>query len=320
MKKKFTTDCQVSALYTFTLGGYPQKVSMEGKRKDLPVVITLHGGPGTPIPFCTGARGLFPQFTDHAIMVYWDQLGCGINNQPLDDTLRICDFVDMTADLIREVKALFPENRLYLLATSWGSVLSAQVLEKASHVDGVLVSGQITHRLFFNSHVMDALEASRIPEGKLEAIRQMEPQMICNEDMKLISSCVRKYTDGYQNRQGKNLSFRDMMNMMGGLFKSPDYRMKDVKALVLNAYTGRLGLWPELLRLDLRQSLKNVTVPYHMLQGDTDIVATTAYVQELVSTAGNPNLRCTVLPHTGHLPGPEAMDALLTALLEMIAQ
>ena len=318
MKKKFVSDCQVSALYTFSLGGYPQKVSIEGKRKDLPVVITLHGGPGTPIPFCTGARGLFPQFTDRAIMVYWDQLGCGINNQPLDDSLRISDFVDMTADLIREVKTLFPQNRLYLLATSWGSVLSAKVLEKAPKVDGVLVSGQITHHLFFNSHVMDALNKSRIPQGKLEAVRQIEPQMICNEDMQLISSCVRKYTDGYQNRQGRSLSFRDMMKMMGGLMKSPDYKLNDVKALVLNAYTGRLGLWPELLRLDLRQALKSVTVPYHMLQGDTDIVATTAYVQELVESAGNPNLRCTVLPNTGHLPGPDAMDAMLAAMEEMI--
>lgn len=29
---------------------------IEGKNKDLPVVITLHGGPGTPIPFSVGCR------------------------------------------------------------------------------------------------------------------------------------------------------------------------------------------------------------------------------------------------------------------------
>ena len=48
---------KVSTVEEFILGGYPQKVLIEGKTKDLPVVITLHGGPGSPIPFCVGARG-----------------------------------------------------------------------------------------------------------------------------------------------------------------------------------------------------------------------------------------------------------------------
>lgn len=60
---------EISKIYTFKLGGYSQKVLLEGKRKDLPIVITLHGGPGTPIPFSVGCRGLFPMFTDHFIMV-----------------------------------------------------------------------------------------------------------------------------------------------------------------------------------------------------------------------------------------------------------
>ena len=38
---------KVSTVEEFILGGYPQKVLIEGKTKDLPVVITLHGGPGS---------------------------------------------------------------------------------------------------------------------------------------------------------------------------------------------------------------------------------------------------------------------------------
>ena len=78
---------KVSTVEEFILGGYPQKVLIEGKTKDLPVVITLHGGPGSPIPFCVGARGLFPEFTDKCILVSWDQYGCGINNAKLPDDM-----------------------------------------------------------------------------------------------------------------------------------------------------------------------------------------------------------------------------------------
>ncbi len=36
---------------SFELGGYTQKVLIEGKSKNLPIVIVLHGVPRTPIPF-----------------------------------------------------------------------------------------------------------------------------------------------------------------------------------------------------------------------------------------------------------------------------
>lgn len=60
---------EISAVFEFVLGGYPQKVMIEGKEKSLPVVLALHGGPGTPIPFSVGCRGMFPAFTDHFLMV-----------------------------------------------------------------------------------------------------------------------------------------------------------------------------------------------------------------------------------------------------------
>ena len=81
---------KISEIYDWSLGGYNQKVLIEGKDTSLPVVITLHGGPGTPIPFSVGCRGLFPEFTDRFIMVYWDQLGCGINNYVIDESFTIC--------------------------------------------------------------------------------------------------------------------------------------------------------------------------------------------------------------------------------------
>ena len=70
---------KISMVKEFNLGGYPQKELIEGKSDNLPVVISLHGGPGSPIPFCVGARGLFPEFTEHCILVSWDQYGCGIH-------------------------------------------------------------------------------------------------------------------------------------------------------------------------------------------------------------------------------------------------
>lgn len=143
MKKKIIkSDNEISEICSFTLGGYQQKVLIEGSSKENPIVIALHGGPGTPIPFSVGCRGLFPVFTNDFIMVYWDQLGCGINNYIIDDTFSIDTFVQMTEDLIKCIKKKFPDNRIIIFSTSWGSILSAKLLEKNPNaVDAVIACG-----------------------------------------------------------------------------------------------------------------------------------------------------------------------------------
>ena len=72
-RRAYISSCEVSEIAEVTLGGYSQKIAIEGKSKSLPVVITLHGGPGSPVPFSVGCRGLFPEWTDAAVMVYWGE-------------------------------------------------------------------------------------------------------------------------------------------------------------------------------------------------------------------------------------------------------
>lgn len=171
-RKEIIAGNKVSEIYEWNLGGYNQKVLIEGKDENLPIVITLHGS-GAPIPFSVGCRGLFPEFTNQFIMVYWDQLGCGINNYLIDDSFSIASFVEMTVDLIHNVKKLFPRNKILILAMSWGSILSTKVLEKDSKIiNGVLVYGQIVKEVFFNEEVIAALEKTKISKSKLEAIKE----------------------------------------------------------------------------------------------------------------------------------------------------
>ena len=103
-----------------------------------------------------------------------------------------------------------------------------------------------------------------------------------------------------------------------GLLTSPDYRMKDFKAIMVNGYLKNTSLWKEILRLDLTEMLKKIEIPYIILQGDTDIVASTQTIKELVSSSNNTNLSYKVVANTGHMPGVEMMDTLLAVLKEMI--
>lgn len=315
-RKNVISSNEISELCSFELDGYEQKVLIEGKRKDSPIVITLHGGPGTPIPFSVGCRGLFPEFTNNYIMVYWDQLGCGINNYVIDDTFSIESFVQMTEELVEYIKKKFPNNKVLIFSTSWGSILSAKLLERNPHaVDAVITCGQIVKNVFICEEVKNALCQRGIPKKKLERINNITVENFTGKDLQLISDSLRKYTDAYQNKTGAKAPIGPIIK---GLITSPDYKMKDFKAIMVNGYMKNTSLWNEILRLNLTEQLKKVEIPYIILQGDTDIVASTQTVKELVSISNNTNLRYKIVANTGHMPGVEMLDTLLSVLQETI--
>lgn len=307
---------KISTVEEFILGDYPQKVLIEGKSENLPVVITLHGGPGTPIPFCVGARGLFPEFTDNCILVSWDQYGCGINNAKLPDDISIHDFVNMTMDLIREIKNRFPQNAIWLLGMSWGSVLSAMAAKSCPEwIDGVITYGQVLYQLMQSDETIEALMRSKAPQKlKSELKAAVDSEDFDRKTAMKLSGAIRKYTYGYNN---PNEPKARIGKMIRGIMASPDYKFRDFKAIVINGYMKNTSLITELSKLDLREALKSVSVPYHIIQGETDIVTCTNSIVSFVQASDNPYLTCKVIPNSAHIPGANGMQAVFEEIHQL---
>lgn len=319
-RKNYIESCEISVLEEFRLGGYAQKVLIEGKSKQLPVLICLHGGPGSPVPFSVGCRGLFPEWTDRAIMVYWDQLGCGINNCRLDDGFGIDDFVKMTCELVAEIKKKLPQNKLFLFGVSWGSVLALSAAARIpDKIDGVLVYGQVLKNLFFNDEVAAAFasvpERDRRAAEKILATGPSCEYVVLDKNLKSLYKLLSKHTDAYTNKKGTPVRIGKIVK---GLLTSPDYRFKDFLAVMNNGYRRNTSLWPELLKIDLTHLLSEVRVKYVIIQGDTDIITSTRGVLEAVENCGNEGVTAEVVKNSGHLPSVGAMDRCFAALLQLM--
>lgn len=310
---------QISEIKTYTLGGHEQKVLIEGMSKDAPIMLFLHGGPGSPIPFSVGARGMYPEYAKHFIAVYWDQLGCGINNHIIDDTFSIDSFVDMTTDLIMALRNEFPNNRMFLMAVSWGSILAAKAAAKMpDSIDGVVVYGQILSHLFFNEEVFSALLVSDAPPKAKERAGALRTQKSYNfADIQSMGGLIRKYTDGYQCKAGGVLPLGKILR---GLLASPDYSFKDFIAVLKPGFMKDAHIWDELVATDLHDTLQEIRIPYRIIQGSTDLVTSTKAVARFVDTCGNPHLSLRVVPNNGHIPGPSCMDEVLLESVNLAQQ
>lgn len=314
-RKQYIESCEISMVESVNLGGYRQKIAMEGKSKELPIVVCLHGGPGSPIPFSVGCRGLFPDITDRFLMVYWDQLGCGINNYKIDNRFTIDHFTKMTVDLIKEARVRFPENKIYLFGMSWGSILALHAAVQVPQLlNGVVTCGQVITAPMLSEDAFDAVEKSSAPEGKKKFARELRSRRTnpSLKEMTAFSKIIRKYTDGYQNRASKSAPVGDIIK---GLLSSPDYRFKDFIAIVKNGYAKNESLLREMASTDLRELFHEITIPYLIFQGETDIVTDTKSVVTLVEGLNNENVSCSVLPDMGHFPSEAAMNQIFEEII-----
>ncbi|MGM9668571.1 MAG: alpha/beta fold hydrolase [Faecousia sp.] len=315
-RKAYIASCEISEIRTYLLGGFAQKVLVEGRRKDAPIVITLHGGPGSPFPFNVGCRGVFPAFTDHFIMVCWDQLGCGINRHVIDNSFTPAHFADMTADLVRCLRADFPENPIYLFGMSWGSILAAMTAAQPGLVDGVLVWGQVLRTPNCSGAAFDALERA-VPEKlrpALGRIRDTAPSELDIKDLMKMSLWLRKYTEGFQSKTGEKAG---VGSVVLGILQSPDYSLRDFWACIINGYRKNTSLAYAIARGDLCDTLCRTAVPYWILQGEKDLITATADVADFVGSAHSDLLRIQVVPNNGHMPGQSGMEAVLEQLLRL---
>lgn len=82
-------------------------------------------------------------------------LPCNIELSGLEVTL-VNTFVQMTEELIEKIKDKFSNNKIMIFSTSWGSILSAKLLEKNPYaVDSVIACGQIIKNVFICDEVRD---------------------------------------------------------------------------------------------------------------------------------------------------------------------
>lgn len=296
---------------TYNLGGYEQKVLLEGRYSDKPIVLYLHGGPGSPVPFGEGCRGLFPEITRKSIMVYWDQLGCGINDHVIDDSFSIDDYVSMTKDLILSLHNDFPDNKINLFGVSWGSLLAARAAaEMPDIVKRVMVYGHIRRDLFFSDEVINQIDKAKLSHREKQQYQRIKSRSVHDdEDITNMYDLIKKHTDGFCSKSGGK---SPLGSLMWGMLTSPDYRLRDFKAAIISNGTKRNQVIArQLIDVDLSDLIKQINIPYYIIQGSEDIVTSTRLIEELLGEIDNPNIRFSILKGSGHMPSRDAMQFII---------
>ena len=111
----------INSLRKYKVNGVDQWLLESSNNSDKPVLLFVHGGPGsTLLPFSDG----FDRFLrDEFIVVHWDQrcAGKSFDKNDIPTDLRIGDFVNDCVEVVKLLKDKYNKN-LFLLGHSWGVV------------------------------------------------------------------------------------------------------------------------------------------------------------------------------------------------------
>jgi pimeloyl-ACP methyl ester carboxylesterase len=104
------------------IGGTEQWLFIRGEDLANPVLLWLHGGPGTTSMPMAAHDGSLPE---HFTVVHWDQRGAGRSYGVDPSTMTVDQFVADAGDVVRHVRSRLASDHIFLVGHSWGTTLGA---------------------------------------------------------------------------------------------------------------------------------------------------------------------------------------------------
>lgn len=128
--------------------GDRQWVSIRGRNVANPVLLMIHGGPGTPeMPF---SWAFSSPWEDYFTVVQWDQRGVGKNAAGFDrqanlPKMTLAQHVEDAVQVIEHLRRELGKGRIVALGYSWGSRIGVQLAKKRPDLLSAYVgTGQVT--------------------------------------------------------------------------------------------------------------------------------------------------------------------------------
>lgn len=301
---------EISEMRNVRLGEYNQKILLEGKSKNLPLLVILHGGPAMPVPFGNGYRGVYKELTDNFVVINWDQYGCG-NNEGDYTSLSIDNYVNMSKDLVKYLKKEFPNNELFLFGMSWGTILGARVTYDLPNViDKYISYGTFTNMNTAYQYVGKQLLKEKLSNEEKEKVNNLLKQEYSLENITELQKISIKYN---LNVQGIDKMDGFIYQSIWNLIFSPDYSIKNILSLINNdVYTSKV--YEEINHIDVTDIINEINLPIYMIQGKYDNQTPHEIVNKIIKKE---NIEYLELEESGHIPTKSDFNKLISYIINL---
>ena len=300
-------------MYCVLLGGTKTTLHIWSKNAQNPVLLFVHGGPGSPNRHHI-ANKLMP-LTSHFTLVGYDERGCGDSRIKASLPLSIDDLVRQLRGVVLYAKSLFPDTPLFVVGESFGSALSLITLSTSSlPVDAYIGYGQVAERrpleiqkgMLFLSELMKQGKTKEFEHWKRKLTSPSFPS-----SQRETNRYLAAYYDLLEKKDIPSFYDREILPYQ----TSEEFTQQAKKNQGRDNRVGIDALFHSLP--DSFDPFLHLPMPAHILAGEWDIVVPPDYQRSVYERIEAPSKTMTIVKEAGHVvpfDNPKAFEDFLKTL------
>jgi len=309
----------IEGTYTVELGDVPQVVSVRGMDRANPVIVFVHGGPGTPL--APTAWMWQRPVEDFFTVVHYDQRGAGrstrLSSDDVRDTMVVDRYVQDLVELVDWLRAELDMERVTLAGHSWGTVVATKaVVERPELFDAYVGVGQVVsvrEGEEVSYRRVSALAAERHEPEAIEELSALAPYP--GDSLQLARVGIERR---WAQQFGGFAAYRqDCDYFMDGVDVSPDYDEDDAASNAAGNQLTAEALLPQLLDVDL-SGVRAISVPVVQILGRHDLMTPAGPVARWMERLRAPYKAVEWFEHSAHMAMYEEPGRFLMTLVQHV--
>jgi len=313
----------MASLERVQLGGVEQGLLIRSQNVANPVLLYLHGGPGTSELGMVRVHNM-PVLEAHYTVAVWDQRGAGLSYAARvpESGMTVEQFIADAHELTLLLCRRFEQRKIFLVGHSWGSLLGVLTVQRHPELYHAYVGvGQAVdmregERISYEWTLAQARKAGDTRSvARLEAIGPppylgaLRPKLMTQR--RLLS----KYGGEVHENPGGGVP-----TLLRGLLASSEYSWPDRVNVFRGIFANMRLMWPKIASIDLRALVPELEVPVYFLEGRYDYEAPAVLAELYFQKLRAPRKELIWFERSAHFVNTEEADKFNRFFVDRLVQ
>lgn len=286
------------------IGGVKQGYFIRGESEKNPVILFLHGGPGSPELIMIKNSELEKYFT----ICYWDQRGAGMSYRSDIDpaTMTTAQLVEDTRQMTDSLRNWYGVDKVYLMGHSWGSYLGIKTIQKYPELyHSYFGIGQVCNQLKSEQLAYDYLISEARSAGDAKTVKAFTAYDKNSADFPSKGYLLKVRTLG-MNKYGVGIKHKDisMFDIAMDLLYYRGYTFCE-KMNYLKGTMFSLRMFNEIIEDNLFETSTRFEIPVYIIQGKYDYQVSHQLAKEYLDSISAPQKAFFTFEESAHSPNLE---------------
>lgn len=329
INKQITIDTSkgIDTLIAMQLDEQKHWIKLRGWNRNNPIILFVHGGPGAPLFPHIKDLGYNTDLEKNYVIAYWEQIGTGksFQNKIPDSIMTIDKFVTYTIKLSQYIKNKFSNPKLYIIARSWGSLISLFAVNKNPELfNGYISIGQLIYPLKNDSLSYEHTIKLAQRFNNNETLKKLEKVGYPPYNSEQIIKQRRWLTKFYHQFMEQKFGVK-RQNLFVKLLSTPEYSIFDIIRMGKAPFFSIQHLWDEdFYQINLFNQIETINIPITFIIGKYDFFTspelTKKFYKELNIPAGKELIEFKESGHHPELEQPQKFKRIINRKLDSLTQ